>query len=195
MLLSHWGQKPLLSELSSTIMHEMKHAIDQNSHAAVEGYAREGAAFSVERQVWPIFIKEAMAGQPDMLAAAMLDTVIYNFRYPATTDATLKIFLRESCNDEEPDTIDYAKAIVRSYGYHQESFLNLRSQRAHRDTQYLEYEYGLAQYNDVRTDLQKGFGPAQRVDAYLLQACKMTNPKKDQASIDLLSTCIHERTK
>ena len=33
-----------LASFSSTLMHEIKHAIDQNSHAAVEGAAWEGAA-------------------------------------------------------------------------------------------------------------------------------------------------------
>jgi hypothetical protein len=32
-----------LASFSSTLMHEIKHAIDQNSHAAVEGAAWEGA--------------------------------------------------------------------------------------------------------------------------------------------------------
>jgi hypothetical protein len=86
-----------LASLSSTLMHEIKHAIDQNSHAAVEGAAWEGAATSIERQVWPIFIEEAMAGQTALLPVARLKTEIDNVRFTATTDATLKIFLRESC--------------------------------------------------------------------------------------------------
>jgi hypothetical protein len=45
----------------------------------------------------------------------------------ATTDATLKIFLRESCNEDEPDTVQFAKDIVRSYGYTDEDVLRLRS--------------------------------------------------------------------
>jgi hypothetical protein len=159
----------------------------------VEGAAWEGAATSIERQVWPIFIEEAMAGQPALLAATILDTEIYNVRYTATTDATLRIFLRESCRNEEPDTIAYAEEIVRSYGYNADNVLHLRSQRAHRSSQYLEYDYGLGMYTDLISYLQGGVGSTPRVDAYLLQACGMPNPKKDQASIDDLKACIRDR--
>jgi hypothetical protein len=72
-----------LASFSSTLMHEIKHAIDQNSHAAVEGAAWEGAATSIERQVWPIFIEEAMAGQPALLSVARLKTEIDNVRFTA----------------------------------------------------------------------------------------------------------------
>ena len=61
-----------LASLSSTILHEIKHAIDQNSHAPIEGATWEGAATSIERQVWPLFIEEAMAGQGDILPLAIL---------------------------------------------------------------------------------------------------------------------------
>ena len=40
------------ASLYSTVLHEIKHAIDQNSRRAVEGAALEGAATSVERQVF-----------------------------------------------------------------------------------------------------------------------------------------------
>jgi hypothetical protein len=182
-----------LGRFSSTFMHEIKHAIDQNSHASVEGAAWEGAATSIERQVWPIFIEEAMAGQPALLAATILDTEIYNVRFTATTDATLRIFLRESCRNEEPDTIAYAEEIVRNYGYNDDKVLHLRSQRAHRSSQYLQYDYGLAMYTDLISYLQVGVGSTPRVDAYFLQACGMPNPKKDQASIDDLKACIRGR--
>jgi hypothetical protein len=190
--LSLEGELPL-SRLSSTILHEMKHAIDQNSHAPVEGAAWEGAATSIERQVWPIFIEEAMAGQGDILPMAILDTEFYNVRYTATTDATLKIFLRESCNKDEPDTIAYAKEIVRGYGYNDNSTLHLRSQRAHRSTQYIQYDYGLKIYADLLSYLQNSVGPKPRVDAYLLQACGLPNPKKDNATVDDLKACIRDR--
>jgi hypothetical protein len=182
-----------LASLSSTMMHEIKHAIDQNSHAAVEGAAWEGAATSIERQVWPIFIEEAMAEQAALLPVAKLDTEIDNVRFAATTDATLKIFMRASCNPDEPDTIRFAEDIVQSYGYNDPKVLQLRSRRAHRSTQYLEYEYGLAMYTDLLSYLQNGIGTTPRVDAYLLQACGMTNPKKEQASIENLKACVEGR--
>jgi hypothetical protein len=182
-----------LASLSSTLMHEIKHAIDQNSHAAVEGAAWEGAATSIERQVWPIFIEEAMGEKSVLLPVAKLKTEIDNVRFTATTDATLKLFLRDNCGDKEPDTIAYAEEIVRSYGYSNPDVLRLRSRRAHRSTQYLQYDYGLAQYTDVISYLQNGIGSMPRVDAYLLQACGLPSPKKNQATTDELKACIRER--
>ena len=182
-----------LASLSSTMMHEMKHAIDQSSHAAVEGAAWEGAATSIERQVWPIFIEEAMAGQAALLPVARLKTEVDNVRFTATTDATLKIFLRERCGSDEPDTIAYAEEIVRSYGYSDPGVLRLRSRRAHLSSQYLQYDYGLAMFTDLLSYLQNAVGAAPRVDAYLLQACGMPNPKKDNVSIDDLRACIRDR--
>ena len=182
-----------LASLTSTIMHEIKHAIDQNSHAAVEGAAWEGAATSIERQVWPIFIEEAMAEQAALLPVARLKTEIDNVRFTATTDATLKIFLRESCASDEPDTIAFAEGIVRGYGYDAPDILRLRSRRAHRGSQYLQYDYGLAMYADLLVYLQSGVGSTPRVDAYLLQACGMPSPKKDAATTDDLKACIRDR--
>jgi hypothetical protein len=182
-----------LASLSSTMMHEIKHAIDQNSRAAVEGAAWEGAATSVERQVWSVFIEEAMASQAELLPVARLLTEIDNVRFTATTDATLKIFLRESCRDDEPDSITYAEEIVRSYGYQDKDLLRLRSRRAHRSSQYLQYDYGLAMYLDLLSYLQAGTGLAPRVDAFLLQACGLPNPKKDTASVHDLKACIRDR--
>ena len=182
-----------LASLSSTMMHEIKHAIDQNSHAAVEGAAWEGAATSIERQVWPMFIEEAMAGESALLPVARLKTEIDNVRFTATTDATLKVFLRDSCGDDEPDTIAHAEGIVRDYGYNDPDVLRLRSRRAHRSTQYLQYNYGLAMYADLLRYLQEGVGVEPRVDAYLLQACGLPSPKKDNATVDQLKACIRDR--
>jgi hypothetical protein len=114
-------------------------------------------------------------------------------RFTATTDATLKIFLRESCNESEPDTIEFAKGIVRSYGYTDEDVLRLRSRRAHRSTQYLQYEYGLVMFTALLDHLQQVVGPETRVDAYLLQACGISNPKQDQKTANDLKTCIRDR--
>lgn len=187
------GSEQNLASFSSTFMHEIKHAIDQNSHAPVEGAAWEGAATSVEHQVWPIFIEMAMSDQLPLLPIARLKTAVDNVRFTATTDATLSVFLRETCGANEPDTINFVKDIVRSYGYDEPDILTLRSRRAHRSTQYLMYDYGLAQYTKLLAYLQKEVGSATRVDAFLLQACKMPSPSANQASVDNLKACINER--
>ena len=127
------------------------------------------------------------------MPVARLETEVDNVRFTATTDATLKIFLRASCGSTEPDTIAYAEEIVRSYGYSDPAILRLRSRRAHRSSQYLQYDYGLAMFTDLLSYLQNGVGAAPRVDAYLLQACGMPNPKKDKTSIDDLKACIRDR--
>ncbi|WP_245267988.1 hypothetical protein [Rhizobium sp. 42MFCr.1] len=187
------GVKQNLVSFSSTMLHEMKHAIDQRSRAPVEGAAWEGAAYTVERHPWPAFIEEAMADQQELLPIARLKTEIDNVRFTATTDATLKVFLRESCSDGEPNSIDYVKAIVKGYGYDDDQVLSLRSRRAHRGTQYLEYDYGFLQYMNLLSYLQKGIGETPRVDAFLLQACKMPSPRADEDAVDDLKACIRER--
>ena len=53
---------------------------------------------------------------------------------------------------------------------------------------------GLAMYTDLLSYLQNGVGSTPRVDAYLLQACGMPSPKKNEASIDDLRACIRDRT-
>ncbi len=179
-----------LPSLSSTMMHEMKHAIDQNLN---NGSNWEGAAVSVERQVWPVFIQEAMAFEPDLLPIAILITEIDNVRFTATTDATLQIFLRDHCEPDEPDTIAYAEGIVRGYGFDDAEILRLRSRRAHSSMQYLEYDYGLAVYTQLLSFLQDAIGPVPRVDAFLLQACGLPDADRSQATIDSLKACIRKR--
>ena len=83
--------------------------------------------------------------------------------------------------------------IVAGYGYTDEQTLNLRAKRANAGTQYLQYDYGAAMYTDLLTYLQAGVGLTPRVDAFLLQACGMPSPKKDQASIDRLVARINAR--
>lgn len=181
------------ASLFSTMLHEVKHAIDQNSHAAVEGAAWEGAATSIERQVWPLFIEEAMGSEGAKLSVARLMTEIDNVRFTATTDATLKVFLRESCGPDEPDTVDYAKQIVAGYGFSDPDVLSLRSKRAHASTQYLMYDYGLVMYTTLLDFFQAGIGTSPRIDAFLLQACGMPSPAKNQAAIDRLVACVRAR--
>jgi hypothetical protein len=189
------GLKKALNQASlySTVLHEMKHAIDQSSHRAVEGAALEGAATSVERQVWPHFIVEAMAGEAKRLPLALLITAIDNVRFAATTDATLKVYLRKSCEEGQPDTVDFVKQIVASYGYTDQDVLALRSQRAHNSTQYLQYEYGLVSYTDTMSFLQRGVGGDVKVDAFLLQACGMSSARKSQAHVEKLAACVKNR--
>jgi hypothetical protein len=181
------------ASLYSTVLHEMKHAIDQNSHRAVEGAALEGAATSVERQIWPRFILDAMAGDAARLPLALLITGIDNVRFTATTDATLKLYLRKSCDEGTPDTVDFVKQIVASYGYTNPDVLALRSRRAHNGTQYLQYDYGLVSYMDTMSYLERAVGNGVKVDAFLLQACGLSSARTSQAHVEKLATCVKNR--
>lgn len=181
------------ASLYSTMLHEIKHAIDSNSELAVEGAAWEGAATTVEQQVWPHFIRELMADHAETLPLAILITEIDNVRFTATTDATLQRLLRESCDEGEPDTVDFVKRIVASYGFTDPDVLALRSQRAHDNTQYLEYEYGSVSYLDTMSFLEHAVGNGAKVDAFLLQACGMPSARKSQAHVEKLAACLKNR--
>ena len=179
--------------LYSTLLHELKHAIDQKSHRAVEGAALEGAATTVEHQVWPSFVKEAMADEAERLPIALLMTGIENVRFAATTDATLQVYLRKSCAANEPDTVDFVKQIVASYGYTDPKVLALRSQRAHNSIQYFRYDYGVLSYMDTMSYLERGVGKGVKVDAFLLQACGLSSARKSDAHLEKLAACVKKR--
>jgi hypothetical protein len=178
------------ARLYSTLLHEIKHAIDQNSHAAVEGAAWEGAALTVEEQVFPNFLDRFMPGEA---ALGRLQRNIDLIGTAGTTEATLKLFLRDGCPDDQPDTIEYAKEIISNYYETTADQLTRGSWRVHYTTQFLQYEYGSVNYVDLLSYLQAGVGATPRVDAYLLQACGMPSPKKEQASINRLQACIAAR--
>ena len=134
-----------------------------------------------------------MADQAGRLPLALLLASIDNVRFTATTDATLQLYLRKSCADGEPDTVDFVKQIVASYGYTDPDVLALRSQRAHNSTQYLEYEYGLVSYTDTMSFLERSIGGGVKVDAFLLQACGLSSARKSQAHVDKLAACVRNR--
>ena len=181
------------ASLASTMLHEAKHAIDQNSHGAVEGAAWEGAATSVERQVWPLLLGEFVNSGEVGVSVASLLTAIDNVRFTATTEATLRTFLRGDCDASTPDAFEYARQIVAGYGYGDPKVLDLRAKRANASTQYLQYDYGLVMYQDLLAFLQTEIGATPRVDAFLLQACGMPSPKKEASTVERLKACIAAR--
>ena len=181
------------ASLYSTLLHELKHAIDQNSHRAVDGAALEGAATTAEYQIWPHFVQEAMADEAERLPIALLMTGIDNVRFAATTDATLRLYLRKSCADGEP-TDAFVKKIVESYGYNDPKVLALRSQRAHNGTRcYFQYDYGVLSYMDTMSFLERGVGKGVKVDAFLLQACGLSSARKSEAHLEKLASCVEKR--
>ena len=93
----------------------------------------------------------------------------------------------------EPDTVDFVKQIVASYGYTDPDVLALRSQRDHNGTQYLQYDYGLVSYMDTMSFLEQGVGKGVKVDAFLLQACGISSARKSQAHVEKLASCLEKR--
>lgn len=178
--------------LYSTLLHEAKHAIDFASKAPVQGAAWEGAATLAEQMVSPTFLDEVMSSPADQkrLPFYRLANQIEFVRLTATTDATLKVFLRNSCGNGQPDTIDFAKNIVRSYGYDDEPTLLLRSRRAHYGPQYLEYDYGQVQYAGIVQYFQAQIGPSKTIDPFVLQACDLTTPARNAAAVNKLKACL-----
>jgi hypothetical protein len=178
--------------LYSTLLHEAKHMIDFASHAPVQGSAWEGAATLVERMTFPQFFDEKMSSPADqaMIPFYTLGNEIENVRLTATTDATLKVFLRKSCGKGQLNSIDFAKEVVKSYGYTDDATLLLRSRRAHFGAQYLDYDYGLVQYGEVVAYFQQAVGTAKTIDPFVLQACDMSFPAKDAAHVTKLKTCL-----
>lgn len=177
--------------LYSTLLHESKHAIDFASKASVQGAAWEGAAISAETLVHPKFIAEVMAAEGPKLPFYALSSELANVRTTATTDATLKVYLRKSCGPTDPDSNQFAKSIVEGYGYTDPATLTLRARRAHYGAQYLSYDYGQVIYVDLMTWLQGQLGnAAPAIDPYLLQACGMPSPNKDAAAVAKLKSCL-----
>jgi hypothetical protein len=178
--------------LYSTLLHEGKHAIDFASHASVQGSAWEGAAVLVETMVLPKLLDQVMS-TPDAkrrIPFYRLGEKIDSVKLTSTTDATLKVFLRSSCGNGQPDSIAFAKGIVKSYGYTDEPTLIARSQRAHFGSQYLEYEYGQVQYAGIVSWFQGQIGSARTIDPYVLQGCGMPSPARDAAAVAKLKTCL-----
>jgi hypothetical protein len=104
---------------------------------------------------------------------------LLNERRPATMIDTLISALDDVTGRTAASTkVKDALAKQPGYGYTDEAVLRLRSRRAHRSTQYIQYEYGLRIYTDLLSYLQNSVGPTPRVDAYLLQACGLPTPRR-----------------
>ena len=101
--------------------------------------------------------------------------------------------MRESCGENEANSIAYAESVVASYGFRDPAVLRQRSRRAHRSWQYLQYDYGLLMTADMLAYLQAGVASGQRIDAFLLQACGMFNAENDKASVEQLKACLRDR--
>lgn len=170
------------------LLHEAKHVIDVKSGRNVEGAQLEGAALAAERMVLSNLLEDKMAAEAGKFPFYNLVTEIDNVRLTSTTDATLKVLLRDSCAPGSKSSIDFAKDVVASYGYTDDNFLTARAFRAHLNLQYLSYDYGLVIALDALDYLSAQTGTP--VDPFLLQACDIFNLDKSAGTVAKLKTCL-----
>lgn len=177
------------ASLYRTLFHEAKHAIDMKARVPVEGAALEGSALALEQRVGTKAINTLMSGDP-LLPLYHLKSALAYVATHATTDATLSVFMRPSCNAGEPNSIAYAASVAASWGLSPQ-VAEQRADRVHFGTQYLGYDYGRAATEMVLDYLQAQLpANARRVDPYLLQACAIQSPRANAATASALRTCL-----
>ncbi len=194
------GTKRSKAEYYSWLLHELRHAVMYAWHAAApdksrlkndEGPALEGSGAAVEDLLLQSFLKQTLRNEI-ALALYSLDYGIRDARFAGTTDATLQKYLRANCSDpSDDDTVEFVRKIAISYG-----LVGKRAdtvvQRAHAGTQYLQYIWGGLYMLDEIAFLQTQVDPSKqlRVDPFVLFACELNTPRRDNAYIEALKTCI-----
>jgi hypothetical protein len=124
-----------------------------------------------------------------------LDYGIRDARFTGTTDATLQKYFRTGCaGANDPDTVDFTKAIALRYGL-TGPLADTLALRAHAGTQYLQYIAGGVQVVDDINYLQSQIDPTGHhpIDPYVLFACGLNNPRRDTAYINALKACMKLR--
>jgi hypothetical protein len=157
-----------------------------------EGPALEGAGVAAEELLLPLFLKTTLRNNVAYELYA-LEYGIRDARFASTTDATLQKYLRVSCGKPtDLDTVESTKKIAESYGLLGQ-MADTVVQRAHAGTQYLQYIWGgLYMLNEIAY-LQNQVDPTgkRRIDPYVLFACGLNTPSRDQSYIDALKHCVH----
>ena len=180
------------AEIYSTMLHEAHHAISFRAGAKAGGPGWEGAAVTVERQLLPAFLASVMTGdQAAKLPLYRLALLPGATRLVGNTNATLAVYLRESCDEGEPDTVDYVKQVVGAWGM-EGDVADISVLRAHNNAQYLGYMLGDAMYGDVLAYLENAIRPDSDdgIDPYDLLKCGIFKPAKDQATVDAVRGCL-----
>jgi hypothetical protein len=194
------GTKRSKAEYYSWLLHELRHAVMYAWHAAApdksvvkddEGPALEGSGVAVEDILLLPFLKDTLKSDT-ALALYVLQYGIRDARFAGTTAAILKRYLRTGCADSnEPNTIEYAKIIARSYGLTDE-LADTVAERSHAGTQYLQYIWsGLYMDKEIAyLQEQVDAGMTYRVDPYVLFACGLNTPRRDVGYINGLKKCM-----
>jgi hypothetical protein len=194
------GTRRSKAEYYSWLLHELRHAVMRAWHATAankagvqsdEGLALEGSGVASEALLLMPFLRSALKNDT-AFALYVLDYGIRDARVAGTTDATLQKYLRTGCSGaDDPDTVEFTKRIAVSYGLLGNK-ADTVAQRAHAGTQYLEYLWGgLYMLNEIAY-LQGKVDPSgqHRIDPYVLFACGLNTPRRDQTYVDALKACM-----
>jgi hypothetical protein len=187
-------------EYYSLLLHELRHAVafawrntapDKSKVATDTGTALEGSGVAVEEILLAPFLKEVLKNDL-VYALYSLDYGIRDARFVGTTDATLQKYFRDGCSgDNEPNTIDFVKRIATSYGLTGDK-ANTLALRAHAGTQYFQYISAGVQIVDDIMYLQQQIDPGgkHQIDPFVLFACGLNTPRRDQTYVAALKACM-----
>ncbi len=189
-----------LIEHISTIIHEFRHVVwramkrDNQGILPVvedEGPVIEGSGAAVEELLVADFMKDYVLNDVARALYA-LQYAIKEARFAGTTDATLQTLFRKSCDgDSEPNTIEFTKRIAIGYGLTGILAENA-SVRSHVGTQYFQYLWNGESVLDDIEFLQMKIDPTRqrRVDPFVLFACRLNNPRRDEKYVSDLKHCM-----
>jgi hypothetical protein len=174
------------------MLHEAHHAFNQVNGVFVEGAGWEGAADTTEFHAFPALMKASLAAHG--LEAKAPYYIASNYgngnAFAAKTEATLDVLLAGSCGGGK-DTIERTEDIARRWGLTDPKLIDDVVVRSHHGTSYLQYTAGRIVYGAFLTKLSTAVG--QPVDAFHLQACKLTFAPDNAATVTALKTCLAAR--
>ena len=187
-------------EYYSLMLHELRHAVvgawltiapDKSTVVSDAGTAVEGSGVATEDLLVRPFMRETLRSD---LAYALyaLGYGLRDARFTATTEATLKRYLRSDCSGADaPNTIDFVKRIAASFGL-EGNLADTLAVRSHVGTQYFQYiSAGIQVLQDIGY-LQSQIDPTGKrsIDPFVLFSCGLNNPRRDRAYIAELKECM-----
>jgi hypothetical protein len=191
------GIKRSKMEYYSLLLHELRHAVvgawlisasDKSQVVADTGQAIEGSGVAAEELLVRPFMREKLQNEIAYTLYA-LDYGLRDARFTATTQATLKRYLRPDCSGD--DTITFVKRIAVSYGL-TGKLADTLALRSHAGTQYYQYISAGSQVLDDIEYLQSLIDPSRQhlIDPYVLFACGLNNPVRDAPFAARLKACM-----
>ena len=187
-------------EYYSWMIHELRHAVLYARQATVpdkskvkddEGFVKEGSGIAAEALLLAPFAKATVEGDT-ALTLYLLDYGIRDARFAGTTDATLQRYFRAGCaGPSDPDTIGFTRNIAAAYGLTGQK-ADTVALRSHAGTQYLQYIIDGMRMLDAIAYLQGQIDPTgrRRVDPYVLFACGLNAPSREEPYVTALKSCM-----